>query len=159
MQVELRSEFPDLNIELLGCNESGEESENDIATTGIDLPWLQDEDTDQDGNSDAWQDWAVTLRDFVIVDKNNVELLRISLTTHSLAISENYERTKSLLVEATDFTVRGDLNRDGIVNLLDVRPMVDIIDSDGFQFEADTNMDGTIDVNDVEPFIELLLGS
>ena len=50
----------------------------------------------------------------------------------------------------------GDINRDGIINLQDVQPFVDLITNAEFQAEADINGDGIIDLLDVQPFIDLL---
>jgi hypothetical protein len=52
----------------------------------------------------------------------------------------------------------GDVNRDGMVNLLDVGPFVDLLTSGGFQPEADINQDGVVSLLDVDPFIALLAG-
>jgi len=51
----------------------------------------------------------------------------------------------------------GDANQDGLVDLLDVAPFIQIIGSNAYQIEADVNHDGAVDLLDVEPFVELLL--
>ena len=55
--------------------------------------------------------------------------------------------------------ILGDVNGDGLVNLLDVEPFVDLISSGGFNAAADINMDGVVNLLDVGPFIELLSGN
>ena len=52
----------------------------------------------------------------------------------------------------------GDVNLDGVVDLLDVAPFIDRIVSGQFQVEADVNEDGTVDLLDVAPFVNLLGG-
>jgi hypothetical protein len=52
----------------------------------------------------------------------------------------------------------GDVNLDGVVNLLDVAPFVALISNGGFQIEADVNMDGVVDLLDIAPFVDLLAG-
>ena len=52
----------------------------------------------------------------------------------------------------------GDVNCDGVINLLDVAPFKDLINSGGFDPKADTNGDGSINLLDVSPFIELISG-
>jgi hypothetical protein len=52
----------------------------------------------------------------------------------------------------------GDVNSDGVVDLLDVGPFVDLITGGVFQSEADVNNDGTVDLLDIEPFVQLLTG-
>ena len=50
----------------------------------------------------------------------------------------------------------GDLNCDGIVNLLDVQPFVDAIIIGEFLAKADINGDGVVNLLDVAPFVDLL---
>ena len=52
----------------------------------------------------------------------------------------------------------GDVNLDGVVNLLDVQPFVSLITNTQFQIEADINMDGVVNLLDVSPFVEILVG-
>lgn len=52
----------------------------------------------------------------------------------------------------------GDVNQDGQVNLLDVHPFVDLLNSGGYQVEADINQDGVLNLLDVAPFVDLLVG-
>ena len=51
----------------------------------------------------------------------------------------------------------GDVNMDGIIDLLDVAPFVGAITS-GFVCEADINEDGVVDLLDVGPFVGILTG-
>ena len=50
----------------------------------------------------------------------------------------------------------GDVNSDGVVDLLDVGPFVSLILNGNFQNEADVNQDGVVDLLDVAPFVNLL---
>ena len=52
----------------------------------------------------------------------------------------------------------GDVNLDGVVDLLDVGPFVELLTSGQFQTEADINQDGIVSLLDVQPFVELLSG-
>ena len=53
-------------------------------------------------------------------------------------------------------SVLGDVNRDGVVDLLDVDAFTDLVISGEFQFEADVNGDGSVDLLDIAPFVDLL---
>ena len=53
----------------------------------------------------------------------------------------------------------GDVNLDGLVNLLDVQPFVAIIAAGEFQNEADINLDGFVNLLDVQPFVDILTGN
>ena len=52
--------------------------------------------------------------------------------------------------------LHGDVNLDGVVDLLDVGPFVAILTTGGFQAEADVNKDGVVDLLDVGSFVQLL---
>ena len=83
------------------------------------LPWTQDQDDglncqgdnedDCMGNdeaSDVWDAWNVSLRDFVILDRNGVEFARLNLTynnpdpTELGECSDNYQKIKDLILAA-----------------------------------------------------------
>ena len=64
----------------------------------------------------------------------------------------------SVLIRSNCDTILGDVNRDGIVNLLDVQPFLDTVVSQ-FSPEADVNLDLSNDLLDVAPFVELLTGN
>lgn len=57
-----------------------------------------------------------------------------------------------------DPVLLGDVNLDGVVNLLDVAPFVDRIATGTYQAEADVNQDGSVNLLDVDPFIDVLAG-
>ncbi len=52
----------------------------------------------------------------------------------------------------------GDINLDGVVDLLDVVRFVARLIAGEFQVEADINGDGVVDLLDIVPFVELLSG-
>ena len=53
----------------------------------------------------------------------------------------------------------GDANQDGLVNLLDVGPFVDLLGNGGFLAEVDMNGDGVFNLLDVRGFIDALAGN
>lgn len=57
-----------------------------------------------------------------------------------------------------DDVLKGDVNGDGQVNLLDVAPFVAAVSSGEFIPEADVNCDGVVNLLDISPFVELLSG-
>jgi hypothetical protein len=52
----------------------------------------------------------------------------------------------------------GDVNCDGVIDLLDVSPFVAVLTSGGFDPKADINQDGQVTLTDVAPFVALLTG-
>ena len=61
-----------------------------------------------------------------------------------------------LAYEFFESAIPGDLNADGLVNLLDVAPFVDRLNSSQYDPPADINADGEVNLIDVGPFVELL---
>ena len=53
-------------------------------------------------------------------------------------------------------SVLGDVNRDGVADILDVAPFTDILSNGEYQFEADINGDCVVDPLDVAPFVDLI---
>lgn len=139
MQDDLAAAYPQLNIDFLGVNVLGEEASNDLITAGRDLPWLQDVDANQDGNSDAWQLWQAAWRDVIILDGGNHEVGRINLTTHNLGDAANYTLLRDMVVEAAFADQRPwcnwrnvlDPNNDSTVNVADAQFLIQTLNSQG----------------------------
>ena len=66
--------------------------------------------------------------------------------------------SRQALVLQTSDVIRGDVNQDTVINLLDVGPFIDAISFGSFVPEADVNCDGVVNLLDVEPFVVLLTG-
>ena len=62
------------------------------------------------------------------------------------------------ILSINPIVIFGDVNQDGVVNLLDVQPFIDLLNSGGFLDEADINQDGAVNLLDVDPFIGVLAG-
>ena len=63
-----------------------------------------------------------------------------------------------IVLSTPNVPLLGDVNLDGVVNLLDVQPFVQRISTGSFQAEADTNLDDVVNLLDVSPFIAILAG-
>ena len=62
-----------------------------------------------------------------------------------------------VLEPAYDFApLLGDINLDGVINLLDVYPFIDLLSNGTYQLEADMNSDGSVNLLDVDAFIDAL---
>ena len=86
------------------------------------------------------------LNDFILTTKATTRIDLIDITGDEFGESAEYN----------SFTIAGDVNRDGKLDLLDVAPFVDLISSGQFQGEADINNDNLVNLLDVNPFIDLL---
>ena len=59
------------------------------------LPWVQDKI-----ESDVWNNWDISLRDFVILDANGDFFYIVNLTDFDPSIESNYNNLKQLLIDA-----------------------------------------------------------
>ncbi len=80
----------------------------------------------------------------------NVDLSGLGGNSDNIGIDNIHIVQRSVLL--------GDVNRDGIITLLDVAPFVNVLTNGGCQAEADINLDGVVNLLDVEPFVDLLTG-
>ncbi len=81
----------------------------------------------------------------------------------SLGFQANDSLASDHLVFVSDFkaanqVLHGDVNLDGLINLLDVDPFVELLSNGSFQAEADINKDGAVNLLDVDGFVLLLAG-
>ena len=91
-------------------------------------------------------------------------------TIASIVFSQNGMNDAGMLVFILNFTdgtqgiftavnspvLLGDVNRDGVVDFLDISPFIAVLALNGFQAEADTNEDGEVNFLDIAPFIFFL---
>ncbi|MFV1965370.1 MAG: Ig-like domain-containing protein [Pirellulaceae bacterium] len=98
MQQEFDADYPNLGVQFLGVNQAGLEQWNDFITDGKDLPWLQDVDGNDDGDSDVWTSWGLGHLDLAIVDRNNELAAGFSLIQYSLGEGENYNALRQLIL-------------------------------------------------------------
>ena len=82
-----------------------------------------------------------------------------TITFSSLEGSHRPELKILLAEEAVDDVVLGDVNADGVVDLLDIAAFVDLIVNGEFNPAADINGDGVVDLLDIGPFVAALTGA
>ena len=61
-------------------------------------------------------------------------------------------------LNVSEYYLSGDINNDGILNILDIVQMIDMILSNEFSLVADVNEDGFVNVLDVIGMVNILLG-
>ena len=93
MQNEIDAMGLTLDVRILGINESGQESGNETACQGKDLPWLQEVPAEP-----VWATWKINYRDVVILDGDNVPVHVFNLTDHNLSDPAEFAILKSMLV-------------------------------------------------------------
>ena len=84
-------------IRIIGINETGHETGNDLMCDGRDLPWLQDTDATQ-----VWDRWTHVYRDVIIVGPDNVPIEAFNLTTQDLSDPANYAALRQKFLDAAN---------------------------------------------------------
>jgi hypothetical protein len=93
--LELRSERPEWNIEIVGINWITSSSANPLMTAGRILPWLQTSSTNR-----AESIWGATYRDVRILDPENRLVGLYNLSANDLGQADRRAAMKSLFVDA-----------------------------------------------------------
>ena len=97
--------YPSLDVNVLGVNERGHESGNELATTDRSLPLLQDVDINNDQSSDVWESWDANWRNVRVVDRSNDLQFVVNLLMYPLedpddpqADPTNFNNLKNVLI-------------------------------------------------------------
>ena len=129
------------------------EISNDNGATWQNLEVINNQVGDTNGG------WILALFGVVdVIEPTNEMRLRftVSDTNDADIVEAGIDGVSINIVECSDEILLGDLNGDGVVNLLDVAPFVQLLVNETFQAEADINMDGEVNLLDVNLFIDLL---
>jgi len=106
MLSELKAAKPDLNIEIVGINQSSQSASNAEMTKLCTFPWLQDE-----VSVNAWSLWLASKDNFFIVDSVGRQQALFPLGVYDLTDLQNRETLKKLLLSSA---VIKDANGDGL---------------------------------------------
>lgn len=107
MQADIEANYPSSPVQIMAINEHGADSANNVATALNDLPFLQDVDQNNDGESDVWSDWwtgegpydpSISWRDVHVVDADGERQDIYNLTSHDLGTQANYDALKEMIV-------------------------------------------------------------
>lgn len=154
--AELESLHPILEIDAVGVNAYDKAFANPAFVEDRTLPWLQAEDTNGDGSSDAWQSWGVGLRDLVIRGGDGERVATFNLATYDLTEPHAAQELRALLVDTAMEQQRPyhqaeapfDIDADGAVAPLDALLVIIELNSRGSRkLEAPT-------VASIEQFVD-----
>ena len=84
------------------------------------------------------------------------ETLRLAATNGSVNIQG---LTVQVVTDDIPIDLICDVNRDGVINFLDIAPFISLLTIGDFQAEADCNQDGVVSFLDIAPFIMILTNS
>ena len=92
-----------------------------------------------------------------ISTSNNLGVIILSNSSNYNALIQ-IENAVFDFAEEADFPILGDINSDGIINILDVIAIINIIlNSNEFNVLADVNVDGNIDILDIVQVVNIIL--
>ena len=97
MQQEIAAANPAHHVQILGINQIGQETDNDLICQGRVIPWLQ-----ETADHPVWTPWGVTWRDVVILDSENRRVSVYNLTQHDLGVQTNYDFLKQTILAAAN---------------------------------------------------------
>ena len=151
-QNELRNDDGFENIVIIAVGQSNISNFNTNFCLNSDLPLVMD----QYPTLPIREAFNGLHKQVVIIDDNNIEIGRITLNSGLNNSAKNYIRNV-VIEHYPDQILLGDLNSDGIINVLDVIQIVNLILSLGFNELADVNTDDNIDVLDIVSLVNIIL--
>ena len=122
--------------------------------------WTELETVGPSGNevSGGWFFQSFEISNFV----TPTDQMRVRFTASDLGdgsvVEAGVDGVEIMLLLCDDPFLPGDVNMDGVVNLLDVDPFIALLGNGTFQLEADMNMDGAVNLLDVDLFIQAISG-
>ena len=108
--------------------------------------------------SGGWIRQQLRISDFVApTDQMRLRFIASDLGGGSV-IEAGVDAVEILIIDCESGVLPGDINGDGVVDLLDVAPFVELLAGNIFNEAGDINGDGAVDLLDVNPFVDLLTG-
>ncbi|MAJ44096.1 MAG: hypothetical protein CMF96_08405 [Candidatus Marinimicrobia bacterium] len=105
----------------------------------------------------TWSDWSASQRVLFVLDKDG--LLRYQQNI-SGGINDSVYNLIEELMDEIENTVFGDINQDGVVNIVDIVQTVNMvlgtIPTDSL---ADVNNDGLVNIVDIVSLVNIILGN
>ena len=129
------------------------EISNDNGSTWQTLENITSEPADSTG---GWIRTVFEVREFVLPTDQMRVRFTASDTFGANIVEAGVDSVIIELVDCETETLLGDVNLDGVVNLLDVAPFVALLSDGIFQAEGDINGDGLVNLLDVTLFVDLL---
>ena len=87
---------------------------------------------------------------------NNLGVVLLTNTSNYGALIQ-IENAVLNFAENTNFLIAGDLNTDGIINILDVIQLVNLVIESEYEQNGDINDDGLLNILDIIELINLIL--
>ena len=151
-QDELRNDDGFENVVIIAVGQTNISNFNTNFCLNSDLPLVMDQYPDLPIRGQ----FSGLHKQIVIIDNFYNEVGRITLNSGLNASAKNYIRN-IIIDNYPDQVLLGDVNEDGIINVLDVIQVVNLILSLEFNQLADINLDSNIDVLDIVSIVNIIL--
>jgi len=151
-QDELRNDDGFENVVIIAVGQTNISNFNTNFCLNSNLPLVMDEFPELP----IREEFSGLHKQVVIIDNSYNEIGRITLNSGLNNSAKNYIR--NIIIENyPDQILLGDINEDGIINVLDVIQVVNLILSLEFNELADVNLDNNIDVLDIVLIVNIIL--
>ena len=103
------------------------------------------------------------LKDFHLIIQININPTELEINTDysgKLIVASNVNTNPIIIpvqLHTTDNSILGDINLDGVVNIVDVVQLVNLVLNTEFNLLADINDDGIINILDIVQLVTLIL--
>ena len=145
----------------VGIGVGGTSSLNGMVNpSGVNSPWVQD------FNYDVWnqllEGYSLDRKKIVLLDANKERRYVFQYSGGGLNDSEVanlISKIEELVAEIDDSTLYGDVNSDGIINVLDIIATVNLVLSNEYNEVADVNEDSVINVLDIIFLVNVIISN
>ena len=145
----------------VGIGVGGTSSLNSMVNqSGVNSPWVQD------FTYDIWnqllEGYSLDRKKVVLLDANKERRYVFQYSGSGLSdaeVSTLLTAIDELVAEIDDSIISGDVNNDGIINVLDIIAIVNLVLANQYNEIADVNDDGDLNVLDIISIVNIIINS
>ena len=131
-----------------------------VNQSGVNSPWVQD------FTYDIWnqllEGYSLDRKKVVLLDANKERRYVFQYSGSGLSdaeVSTLLTAIDELVAEIDDSIMSGDVNNDGIINVLDIIAIVNLVLANQYNEIADVNDDGDLNVLDIISIVNIIINS
>ncbi len=131
-----------------------------VNQSGVNSPWVQD------FTYDVWnqllEGYSLDRKKVVLLDANKERRYVFQYSGGGLSdteVSTLLTAIDELVAEIDDSIISGDVNNDGIINVLDIIAIVNLVLANEYDEIADVNEDGVLNVLDIISIVNIIINN